>query len=223
MKYEAGIGGMMHNGWILLLGQGCFVVFQTSETKQDHCSNRSCSTISSILEGCTRICICTGPCGWPYSLFGLLFFKIYQKAHFMLCFEWFDVKLRYIRYLFCVWCEPIQGRITEIKRGATGHSIAVKCNYHRDCSILKTAKAFSGVNESLWVDRIMAWLHDGPKRIPDRNAGFQHKKLFGVLWQGWKSIVHCFVRGMSLVLPLIFQSCLMILMRIRGICAGMKW
>lgn len=75
----------------------------------------------------------------------------------------------------------------------------MKCQYHKDCTVLKTAKAFTAYNESQWVDRIMAWLYEGPTRLPDRSAGFQHKQLFGVIWklliQSFTGFLFVFVAG----------------------------
>ena len=78
------------------------------------------------------------------------------------------------------------GRITEMRKGQSGHSIAVKCQFHHDCSVLKTAKAFEAGKEEYYTDRIMAWLYEGRSRVPDMTNGFQHKQLFGVVGRHWR-------------------------------------
>ena len=70
-----------------------------------------------------------------------------------------------------------------MRKGTAQHSIAAKCHYHRDCSVLRSAKAFSADNQSRGYDRIMAWMYEGASRVPNRSHAFAHKQLYGVLRQ----------------------------------------
>ena len=70
----------------------------------------------------------------------------------------------------------------EVKQKNTANAIAVKCHDHRDCSVLKSAKAFGG-DPGRCYDRIMGWLYEGRNRVPDRSNAFAHKQLYGVSQQ----------------------------------------
>ena len=74
--------------------------------------------------------------------------------------------------------EPQQGRITEVRPGTTQHAIAVKCYYH-GCSVLKTAKAFTGNGKGSY-DRLMNWLYQGSSLAPNRTDKQGHTKLYSV-------------------------------------------
>lgn len=79
---------------------------------------------------------------------------------------------------FVVHLCPLQGRITQVKQKGNITGIATKCQYHHNCSVLRSAKAFPA-DPSQAYDRIMGWLYEGRDRVPDMNNGFAHKQLFG--------------------------------------------
>lgn len=82
-----------------------------------------------------------------------------------------------------------QGRITEVRPGTSQHAIAVKCYYH-GCSVLKTAKAFTG-NVKGSYDRLMNWLHQGSTLAPHRTDKKGHTNLYSVAWlSGNRSVQH---------------------------------
>ena len=71
--------------------------------------------------------------------------------------------------------KSISGRITELRPGTQRHSISVKCQYHQDCSVLRSAKFFRN-GKAQWTERFISWLYEGPKRFPKRSDGAAHMK-----------------------------------------------
>lgn len=120
---------------------------------------------------------------------GLSILLAYQLSQVNLCIQWamihVETKVCFHTIVHCslliIDPVPIQGRITQVKQKNSADAIAAKCYYHRDCSVLKSAKAF-GAGASDIHDRIMAWLWEGQKRVPERSNAFAHKQLYGAPW-----------------------------------------